>query len=157
VATEDHLDGRRPDVACALDIQVDGARREAGLAGHAIAALRAATERAGLRELVCPLRPPDKAAEPFTPMADYAARTRADGLPADRWLRAHVRQGARVVKVAPFAMVVVGTLAQWRSWTGEPFDTQGPLAVPGALAPVLCEPTRDLATYVEPNVWVRHG
>lgn len=156
-AIEDHLDRRSPNVACALDIHVDPERRGRGLAGHTLAALRAATGRAGLTELVCPLRPPDKATEPFTPMAEYAVRTRDDGLPRDRWLRAHVRQGGRLAGIAPFAMVVVGTLDQWREWTGEPFDTSGPVPVPGALAPVQSDLDRNLGTYVEPNVWVRHS
>jgi len=155
-AVEDYLDGREPNVACALDIQVDQARRGAGLAGHTLAALKRATARVGLRELVCPLRPPDKAGEPFTPMAEYAARIRGDGLPEDRWLRVHVQAGARIVKVAPFAMVVVEALDRWRAWTGQPFDVSGPVAVRGGLAPVVCDLERDVGVYVEPNVWVRH-
>jgi hypothetical protein len=155
-AVEDHLDGRDPNVACALDIQVDQSRRGAGLAGHTLRAMKWATARAGLRELVCPLRPPDKAAEPFTPMTEYAARVRVDGLPEDRWLRVHVRNGARIVKVAPFAMVVVDGLDRWRAWTGRPFDVSGPVAVRGGLAPVVCDLERDVGAYIEPNVWVRH-
>ena len=156
-AIEDYLDGREPNVACALDIQVDQGRRGTGLAGHTLTALKRAAAQAGLRELVCPLRPPGKAGEPFTPMAEYAARTRDDGLPEDRWLRVHVRHGARIVKVAPFAMVVVEALDRWRAWTGQPFDASGPVAVRGGLVPVLCDLERDVGVYVEPNVWVRHG
>lgn len=155
-AVEDHLDGREPNVACALDIQVDQGRRGAGLAGHALTALKLATAQAGLRDLVCPLRPPDKAGEPFTPMAEYVARVRDDGLPEDRWLRLHVRNGARIVRIAPFAMVVVEALDRWRAWTGQPFDASGPVAVRGGLVPVVCDLDRDLGVYVEPNVWVRH-
>lgn len=29
--------------------------------------------------------------------------------------------------------------------------------VPGALAPVRCEPDRNWAVYVEPDVWIRHN
>ena len=29
--------------------------------------------------------------------------------------------------------------------------------VPGALAPVMCDAEHGTATYVEPNVWVRHA
>lgn len=156
-AVEDHLDGREPNVACALDIQVDPVRRGAGLAGHTLTALKRATAQAGLRELVCPLRPPDKAGEPFTPMAEYATRIRDDGLPEDRWLRVHVRHGAQIVRIAPFAMTVVEALDRWRAWTGRPFDASGPVAVRGGLVPVVCDLDRDVGVYVEPNVWVRHG
>ena len=53
-------------------------------------------------------------------------------------------------------MVVAGTLAEWREWTGLPFDHHGDVVVPQALVPVRCDVTHNHAVYVEPNVWVRH-
>jgi hypothetical protein len=49
-----------------------------------------------------------------------------------------------------------GTLAQWREWTGLPFDRDGQVTMPGALTPVHVSLAHDHAVYVEPNVWVRH-
>jgi hypothetical protein len=72
-------------------------------------------------------------------------------------LRVHVRAGGRIVKVCPASMAIPGSLAQWRSWTGLPFDRSGPVEVPGALTPVQVSVEHDHAVYVEPNVWVRHG
>jgi hypothetical protein len=53
-------------------------------------------------------------------------------------------------------MTIPGTLAQWRAWTGLPFDTSGSVDVPGALVPVMCAAEHDVAVYVEPNIWVHH-
>jgi hypothetical protein len=89
-------------------------------------------------------------------MADYIGLTRTDGLPEDPWLRVHVRAGGRVVGVAPASMTMVGSLAEWRRWTGLPFDSTGDVVVPEALVPVHCDVEHDHAVYVEPNVWVRH-
>lgn len=89
-------------------------------------------------------------------MATYIQQTREDGLPVDPWLRVHVKAGATIIKVAPASMVIPGSLAQWREWTGLPFDDPGDVHVPGALAPVHCYPDQDQAVYVEPNVWLRH-
>lgn len=111
---------------------------------------------AGLRDLFGPVRPTHKHLEPHTPMADYARRTREDGLPTDSWLRAHVRMGGRLVKVAPLSMVVPGTLAQWRDWTGMPFDEPGDVVVPFACSPVHVSLAEGHAVYVEANVWVHH-
>ena len=72
-------------------------------------------------------------------------------------LRVHVRAGGRIDRVAPRSMVIPGTVEEWRSWTGLPFDTTGPVVVPGALVPVMCDAEHGTATYVEPNVWVRHA
>lgn len=41
---------------------------------------------AGFARLIAPVRPPQKADDPWASMAEYAARTRPDGLPADPWL-----------------------------------------------------------------------
>jgi hypothetical protein len=71
-------------------------------------------------------------------------------------LRIHVRAGGVIEKIAPASMVVGSSLADWREWTGLPFDTNGQVEVPHALTPVHCTTDHDHAVYVEPNVWVRH-
>ena len=89
-------------------------------------------------------------------LRDYVARRREDGLPYDAWVRTHLRLGARILKVAPCSMVIAGTLAEWRRWTGLPFDKTGPAIVPGALSPIHVCLEQDHAVYVEPNLWIRH-
>lgn len=147
--------GRRPDVVSAVEISVRPDRQGSGLSGLMLAAMRDNAARHGLADLVAPVRPSGKT-DPHEPMADYAFRTRDDGLPVDPWLRVHVRAGGVIEKVAPRSMCIPGTLAEWREWTGLPFDTTGPVVVPQALAPVWCDAEHGVATYVEPNVWVRH-
>ncbi|HEY0641132.1 MAG TPA: hypothetical protein VGD67_26165 [Pseudonocardiaceae bacterium] len=155
-AAEDAMDGREPDTLCALEVAVHPDRLRGGLSAHVLRGMRSAAAALGYPELIVPVRPPRKADEPWTPMAEYAARLREDGLPADPWLRVHVRLGATVVGVAPCSGTVRAPLARWRAWTGLPFDTDGPVEVPGGLSPVLVSQAHDIAVYVEPNVWVRH-
>ncbi|MFC4057817.1 N-acetyltransferase [Planomonospora corallina] len=148
--------GEKPDAVTALEIAVRTDLLGTGLSPILLGALRENAARLGFTELLAPVRPNAKHLEPRAPMAEYASRTRPDGLPADPWLRVHVRAGGEIVKVAPRSMTVSGTLAEWRQWTGLPFDAPGPVEVPGALTPVHCDPAQDHAVYVEPNVWVRH-
>ena len=82
-------------------------------------------------------------------------RQTADGLPADPWLRVHVRAGGAIVKVAPVSMVIPGSIADWTRWTSMSFSTSGQIPVPGALVPVHVS-LGDHAVYIEPNVWVQH-
>jgi hypothetical protein len=153
-AAEDALDDVTPDTACALEIAVHPDHQARGHSRTVLEGMRAAA--AGLKSLVIPVRPPDKAAVPATPMREYAAETRADGLPVDRWLRTHVRAGGLIEAVAPCSATVQAPLEDWRCWTGLPFDRDGVVTVPGALAPVFVSTTQDFAVYVEPNVWVSH-
>ncbi len=156
-AAGDQLDGCRPDTAAAVTVTVAPDRRGLGISTVALRALAQAARGAGLRRLICPVRPAGKALEPTVSMADYVGRMREDGLPADPWLRAHVRAGGVISRIAPFAMTVHGTLGQWREWTGEAFDRDGLVVVDGGLVPVIASTGLDCAVYVEPNVWLEYN
>lgn len=145
----------RPDAVSAIEIAVRRDLQGSGLSTPMLVAMRDNAARRGFAELVAPVRPNGKL-DPHEPMSSYALLTRDDGLPVDPWLRVHVRAGGVIDSVAPRSMCIPGTLEEWRRWTGLPFDTTGPVEVPQALAPVWCDVTHGTATYVEPNVWVRH-
>lgn len=155
-AFSDARRGTAPDTACALNISVAMWLQGDGLAGHMLVAMRAAVAGAGSRTLLAPVRPTRKDVEPATPMVEYAARVRDDGLPYDPWLRTHVRVGGRIVGVAKTSWVIADSLDSWRTWTGLPFDRDGPVEVTGALVPVWCDTRAGHAVYVEPNIWIRH-
>ena len=155
-AHADRALGRPADALSALEITLLPSHRGQGASRVVLDAMRWRAAGLGLRHMFAPVRPTMKHLEPFVSMQEYAARTHADGLPADPWLRVHVRAGGRIVKVAPTSMVVPGTIADWRRWTGLEFAASGPAVVPGALVPVHVSLEHDHAVYVEPNVWVRH-
>jgi GNAT superfamily N-acetyltransferase len=152
----DGVRGRTPTHVSALEIAIRPDLRGTGLASVMLSAMRENVRKLGFAELVAPVRPSRKSDAPRTPMEEYARRTREDGLPVDPWLRVHARAGATIVGVCPRAMTISGTLAQWREWTGLPFDATGDVVVPGALVPVHCSVEHDHAVYVEPGVWLRH-
>ncbi len=153
--TADH-GSPRGTVAAALEITVRPDMRGRGLSGRLLRALRTHLADLGYHELVAPVRPTGKHEHPHLPMARYIERLRPDGLPSDPWLRTHARCGATLAGVAATSMIVTAALDDWRAWTGLPFDTDGPVIVPSALVPVYCDLGQQVATYVEPNVWMRH-
>ncbi len=155
-AHQDRALGRPADALSALDITLRPSHRGRGASRRVLDALRERAGALGYRQMFAPVRPTAKHLEPFTPFAEYVARSTAEGLPADPWLRVHARAGGRIVKVAPTSMVVAGSVADWRRWTGMGFAASGPVAVPGGLVPVHVSLEQDHAVYVEPNVWVRH-
>jgi GNAT superfamily N-acetyltransferase len=155
-AYNDRLSGAQVNTASALEIMIAPGHLGTGLSYRMLAALKDAAARQGIDTLVAPVRPNEKHRSPHVAMDDYITLVRTDGLPCDAWLRVHVRAGAVIEKVAPASMVIADSLAQWRAWTGLPFDSDGEVVVPGALVPVSCNVRHDHAVYVEPNVWVRH-
>jgi GNAT superfamily N-acetyltransferase len=155
-ADADWRAGRRATVVSALEIIVLPPYRGRGIAQLMLEAMIANMWARGFADLYAPLRPSDKHREPLVPFAEYAARRRDDGLPGDSWLRAHVRGGGQIIRIAPHSMVIAGTLAEWERWTGMVFDRSGDIVVPGALSPVHVSREADHAVYVEPNLWVHH-
>jgi GNAT superfamily N-acetyltransferase len=143
-------------VATLLEATVRPDLQGRGLSRELLVRARERLRALGVVELFAPVRPSAKCDEPDTPMREYVARVRADGLPADPWLRTHVRLGATVVQVCPVSMTISGTLDEWAAWTGSRFTASGPATVPGALTRVHVDLEADHAVYVEPNVWVRH-
>ncbi len=152
----DELAGRTPTHVSALEVAIRPDLRGTGLASVLLEAKRANVARLGFTSLVAPVRPSRKTLEPGTPMREYAARVRDDGLPEDPWLRLHVRAGGTIERVCPRAMTISGTLAEWRDWTGVPFDIEGDVELPFALNPVHVSLAHDHAVYVEAGVWVHH-
>ena len=151
----DHRHDREPNASSALEILISESHKGKGLSYLMLDALKTAVRQLGHTTLYAPVRPNGKT-DPQLSMAAYVRQVRDDGLPVDPWLRVHVRAGGTIVKVAPASMVIAGSLAQWRQWTGLAFDRDGDVEVPGALTPVHCSLTHDRAVYVEPNVWIRH-
>jgi hypothetical protein len=148
--------GIRPTAVSLLEARLVPELLGGGLSRAMLDAMAARVVGAGMHDLFGPVRPTHKHLEPHRPMADYAFATREDGLPVDPWLRVHVRMGGRIVAVASLSMVIPGTLATWREWTGLPFDASGDVVVPAACNPVQVSVEHDHAVYVEPNVWVHH-
>jgi GNAT superfamily N-acetyltransferase len=153
---QDRLAAIPATAVSALEIMVAPRRQGRGIAQVMLTALRDNARRLGFAELFAPLRPTDKHREPLTPFDEYVVRRRADGQPHDSWVRTHLRLGARIVKVAPYSMVVAGALAEWRRWTGLPLAQSGPAIVPDALSLIHVSLEQDHAVYVEPNLWISH-
>jgi GNAT superfamily N-acetyltransferase len=152
---QDLRNGRTPNVSSALEILIRPSHLGRGLSHDMLAALREAVKAKGHTALYAPVRPNGKS-DPYLPMTEYIEERRSDGLPQDPWLRVHVKAGGTILQVAPRSMVIAGSLDEWRSWTGLPFDKTGDVVVPRALVPVHADVAHDHAVYVEPNVWVRH-
>jgi GNAT superfamily N-acetyltransferase len=153
----DRFAGRRGNLVSALEISIRPDLRGRGLADVMLRAMRDNARKLGFPSLVAPVRPNQKHLRPDLSMREYAALLRDDGLPVDAWLRVHVRAGGAIVGVAARAMTMAGTLAEWREWTGLPFDATGPVTIPEALIPVYCDVAQDYAVYCEPCVWVHHA
>lgn len=142
--------------ACLIEARIHPDSAGTGLAADLLRAARANAAALGHEHLLAPIRPTHKHREPLTPIEAYVRRTRPDGTAFDPWLRTHLRVGGRLARIGHSAMIIAGSLDEWRSWTGLAFDASGTVLVDGALNPVHVSVENDYAVYVEPNVWIVH-
>lgn len=140
----------------ALSIVVVPDQRGKGIAELLLSAMKAAAHADGLGALVAPVRPTRKADYPMQDFSDYCHWQRPDAAPFDPWIRTHWRAGATIVKVAPRSMTIPAGIAEWQDWTGLTLPKSGRYWFPGGLAPLDVDCERDVAVYVEPNLWMRH-
>jgi len=156
-AHEDRMDWVPPTTMSALEIAFVPKARDRNHSLAMLDAFKSCARKKGFAEVFAPVRPNQKHLQPRTPMRDYVEMKRADGQPVDSWLRTHVAAGGQIIKIAPYSMTIVGTIADWSEWTGQIFDRSGEIEVKGALVPVLMSLEQDYGVYIEPNVWVRHA
>lgn len=142
------------NIQCALSIAVLPQYRGAGLSHRMIEGMKQIGRNQGFNQLIAPVRPNMKKQYPLIPMPSYIQWTNPEGLPFDPWLRAHVRSGARLIKVCPRSMTVSGTVAQWEQWAAMPFPESGLYTIDGALMPLKIAHEKNIGLYIEPNVWV---
>ena len=144
------------DTLGALMIAVRPDRQGGGHSGTMLNAMRALARERGFRAVIACVRPTARAPYALVPIERYARWTRDDGLPLDPWIRLHVRLGGRIVRGVPRSMMVTGSVAEWREWTGLAFPESGAYLVEGAAAPVTIDVEADEGVYFDPNVWVVH-
>jgi GNAT superfamily N-acetyltransferase len=153
-AVEGNKNGVTPNTLSVMAAAVRSDLRGGGLAGQVLTALK---ERAAdLEKVIAPVRPTLKSRYPLTSMEDFATWMRPDGLHLDAWIRTHQRLGAIILTPAHRSMLVKGTIAEWESWTGMVFPQSGKYVIPQALDLLDIDRDRDLGTYEETNLWMRH-
>jgi len=150
---QDRAAGKPSNVQCALSITLAADYQGKGVSARVVEAMKALGAAQGLQTLIAPVRPNQKSRYPLTPMERYIQWQNEDGQPFDAWLRVHSRLGARLIKICPQSMRIMGSVEQWENWTQMRFPESGAYVIPGGLVPV--EIDRE-GTYIEPNVWMQH-
>jgi len=156
-AVSDFEAGIEPNILMGVQIVVNKIHQGKGLSSLAVKEMVNLAGNSGFDKLILPVRPSEKHKYPLIPMEEYIRWKDANNLPFDNWLRVHVRAGGKIVKVCPKAMLIPGTLDEWKEWTGLEFPGSGPYIIPGALNPVEIDIDKNEGIYTEPNVWISHG
>jgi len=155
-AIDDSNHQRKANIQVAIQIMVPKEYQGKGLSAHAVRGMKSIGLQQGHKHLIVPLRPNHKCKYPNTSMNEYLSWKNETGLPFDPWIRVHTQLGGQIIKVCTHSMRIQGSIDEWYNWTGIPFTTSGEHVVPGALCPVKVDIEKQMAVYIEPNVWLKH-
>jgi len=145
-----------PTALCALLVAMLPIGLARGLSAQMLSRMKNIAAVHGLDWVVAPVRPTDKHNHLDMRIEEYATWRREDGQLVDPWLRTHERIGGRCAGIAPAGNRFVGTVAQWRQWTGLALAVSGDYVIPFAVSRAHIDIERDIGVLTEPNVWMVH-
>lgn len=96
---EDNFNGIMPNVLSGLQISVAKGYQGTGSSSLIVREMKILAQKSGFEYLLVPVRPNLKCKYPLISIDSYVKWVREDGLPFDPWLRVHVRQGGKIIKV----------------------------------------------------------
>lgn len=153
---KNYQDKDSPNILFGALVSIDSEYKDKGLSNLIVTEMINFTKSMKYNQLIIPLRPSLKHKYPLHSIEEYMGWQRSDSLPFDPWLRAHVKQGANIIKPSLRSSCTIGSLAEWKRWTQMDFPADGKYIIPGALVPIEVSISEDLATYSEPNIWIFH-
>ncbi|UVD79924.1 GNAT family N-acetyltransferase [Myroides albus] len=142
---------------CALQIAVNKNYQGQGISKLLLRFMKAIAREQKLKDFILPIRPSMKHLYPLQRMEDYMQWINEKGQPYDSWIRTHLNNGAKIVKVCKESMFVDGTVKQWEEWTGYTFQSSGKYIIPFALNPIEISIETNRGVYIEPNVWMQYN
>ena len=110
----------------------------------------------GFTNFIIPIRPTWKHKHPKTSMDAYLS-IESDKKIYDPWIRTHVNNGAKIIKVCKNSMHIDEDINFWESHLNMNIEKSGEIMVPGALNPILVHKEENYAEYREENLWIRYS
>ena len=135
-------------------VSVADSFRNRGLSSICIKKMKEICFDYNFKYLIIPVRPTFKCKYPLIELSEYINWVDKDGTPFDPWLRVHLKQGGKMIKVADKSMTIKGTIADWEKWTGVTFPASGKYIVDGALSPISIDYDTNVGVYYDPNIWI---
>ena len=133
---KDFEDGKEINAALGVQVIISKEYQGKGLSSIAVVEIKNMCAKMGIRKLIIPVRPTLKSKYPINDIDNYIKWKNEKRLPFDPWLRVHIEQNGKIIKVCNEALKIKGTVKQWEKWTQMSFPESGMYVVEGALCPI---------------------
>ena len=156
-AINDYNNNVKPNLLVVLQISVNKDYQGQGLSTLLLKSMKEISKQNDFKHTAIPIRPTLKSDYPLISINDYITWKRVDNLPFDPWLRIHMRNGCKILRVCKKSMKIEGTVQEWESWTNKKYPGNGDYIVAGALTPISIDTKKNIGEYIESNVWILYN
>lgn len=145
-----------PDTLLVLAGVVNENYQGQGLASLLVEAFKNIAAGHKLKRMIVPVRPTGKSLYPKLSFSEYCNLTREDGLPADPWLRTHIKAGGKILGKSEQSQRIEGSVKDWEKWANTTFTQTGHYDLKDTLQPVWIDIEKGSGIYHDPSVWLQH-
>ncbi len=153
---DNHLKNKKPNIVAGGLVSINPEFKNKGISHAIVTEMKRFSKAYNYEALIIPLRPSLKKLYPLTPIKNYMNWKTNEGLAFDPWLRAHVKQGAQIIRHCLRSSITENTIEKWEEWTNMKYPEDGTYVVQGGLSPLTINHAKKLGTYIEPNIWISH-
>ncbi len=155
-AIHDYENNIQPNCLGGIQINILKRYQGKGYSKSLIAIGKERMEKANFKNYILPIRPTLKWKYPEMKMEEYM-HFKLEGKIYDPWIRVHLNEGAKIIKVCSNSMNVAGDIDFWEHLFQRKFDKPEAVIVAGALNEVLIDPERNFGEYREENIWIYYS
>lgn len=128
-----------------------------GYSSLLIHAFKQLADHYNLNQLLIPVRPTDKAAQPDLDFETYCLEKNDEGHSVDRWVRAHQRMGGKIIGIEKESQRISASIDQWEMWYNTDIKRAGAHRFADTLQDVSIQFDKGIGEYYDPCVWVLHS
>lgn len=151
-----HQKEEDPNSIIVFSITVDNRYQGKGISSKMIKEIKNICKQDMFKNMLLPVRPTLKHKYPLTDMDSYQQWKNEENSLFDPWIRTHVKNGGKILRIAKGAQKFTGTVEDWQEWTGMIFPETGRYIIDGALSPLEIDISKDIGNLVEDNIWIKY-
>lgn len=150
---EDYENNIVPNSLGGLQIIVKKKYQGKGYSTLLISKAKELRKKLRFKNFIIPIRPILKHKYPEMKMEEYI-NLKEGNVIYDPWIRVHLKNGARFIKVCENSMNVAGDIRFWEKILNKKITKTGLYMAEGALSPISIDVEKNQGEYREENIWI---
>lgn len=166
-ALQASLEDQQVNTLCLTSVTVAHEFQGLGLATLLVSSAKEQAKSLNFHNLLVPVRPTGKHRFPELSFKEYLSPFYYNSSGDidffdkekfyDPWIKLHLKQGAVLLNICKESMVITASIHWWEERINASLDKLNEIHIPFGLVPLKIDQKCSMATYTEPNVWMKYS